>query len=195
VNVINKEVLIEVSARHVHLTQEQVEILFGKGHKLTPKKYLSQPGHFLACERVNLIGEKKTFKDVAILGPVRSEAQVELSLSDCFSLGVNGELRGSGDIGGTSGIRICTDMAEIQLGEGVIVAQRHIHMTRDDAKNIGVKDKELVMVKIETGLGRDLVFADVVIRISEESSLSMHIDTDEGNAAMITGKVKGRIIV
>jgi len=195
VNIISKEVLIEVSARHVHLTQEQVEILFGKGHKLTPKKYLSQPGHFLAYERVNLIGEKKVFKDVAILGPVRSKAQVELSLSDCFSLGVKGKLRSSGDVKGTSGIKICTNEAEIQLGEGVIVAHRHIHMTPNDAEEIGVKDNESVSVKIETGLGRDLIFSDVVVRVSEESSLSMHIDTDEGNAAMITGKVKGRILV
>lgn len=190
-----KEVLIEVSARHVHLTQEQVEILFGNGHTLTPKKCLSQPGHFLAEERVNLIGSKKIYKDVAILGPVRDKAQVELSFSDCYSLGVKGELRNSGDIKGTPGIKISTDMAELEIDEGVIVAHRHIHMTPKDAEDIGVKDNELVSVKIETGLGRNLIFSDVLIRVSENSSLSMHIDTDEGNAAMVTSNGKGRIIV
>lgn len=192
---VGKEVMVEVSARHVHLTQEQVDVLFGKGYKLTPKKALSQPGQFLACERVDIVGKKKTFKDVAILGPIRDKAQVELSISDCISLEINGQLRGSGDIAGTDGIKICTDKSEVFLKEGVIVAQRHIHMTPDDAKKIGVQDKELVSVKIEEGSGRDLIFSNVVVRVSEASSLAMHIDTDEGNAGMITSGMKGKILL
>jgi len=128
------------------------------------------------------------------LGPVRNSAQVELSMSDCFSLGVEGQLRESGDTIGTSGVKICTNESKLYLDEGVIVAQRHIHMTPDDARKIGVKNKELVNVKIETGIGRDLIFSDVVIRISENSALSMHIDTDEGNAAMIKKGVKGKML-
>lgn len=189
-----KEVLIEVSARHIHLTQEQVEILFGKGHKLTPKKYLSQPGHFLAEERVDIVGPKKIYKSVAILGPVRDKAQVELALSDCFSLGVEGMLRDSGDIKDTPGIILKSELAEAELKEGVIVPRRHIHMTYKDASEYGLKDMDVVCVRVEAGLGRDITFADVLVRVSDEYALSMHIDTDEGNAAMLLKHGKGIIM-
>lgn len=190
-----KEVLVEVSARHVHLTAEQVEILFGRGYELTQDKMLSQPGQFLAKERVNIVGKKKELLNVAILGPVREAAQVELSLTDCFSIGVNGELRDSGNISGTSGIKIYTEKAAIELNEGVIAAQRHIHMTPNDALNFKVKDKQLVDVKISNGLGRSLIFSDVLIRVSDKYALAMHIDTDEANAARISGITEGFIIV
>ena len=189
-----KEIIIEVSARHIHITQEQVEILFGKGHKLTPKKYLSQPGHFLAEERVDIVGPKKTYKSVAILGPVRDKAQVELALSDCFSLGVEGVLRDSGDIKNTPGIILKTELAEIKLVEGVIVPRRHIHMTCKDASEYALKDMDVVSVRVDAGLGRDITFADVLVRVSDEYALSMHIDTDEGNAAMLLKHGKGSII-
>lgn len=170
---INREVLIEVSARHIHLSQEQVEILFGKGHKLTPKKYLSQPGHFLAEERVDIVGTKNIFKNVAILGPVRNRAQVELALSDCYLLGVKGMVRDSGMTEETPGILIKTESAELELSEGVIVPRRHIHMTHSEAKEFGLKDMDIVSVKVESGLGRDTIYGDVLVRVDDMYALSI----------------------
>lgn len=188
-----KEIMVEVSAKHVHLTQEYVNVLFGKDYQLTPDKWLFQPGQFLCKERVNVVGRKKTFSNVAILGPVRAESQVELALTDCFSLGVEGLLRESGCLYETPGITIETEREKVVLSRGVIVAQRHIHMTPQDAVDFGVHDKQIVSVKINTG--REIIFGDVVVRVSDKFFLAMHVDTDEANAAFISKNAIGRIIL
>lgn len=179
-----KDIKLEISARHVHLTQEAVEALFGKGHTLTPKKELSQPGQFACEERVTIVGPKKSFENVAVLGPVRSSSQVEFAKSDCFALGIMGAIRESGDIEGTPGVELKTENGSVVLDKGLIIAKRHIHMTPEDAKEFGVNDKDIVSVEVESE-GRKLVFGDVVVRVSEKFSLAMHIDTDEGNAANV----------
>ena len=179
-----KDIKVEVSARHVHLTQEAVEALFGKGHTLTPKKELSQPGQFACEERVTVVGPKKTFENVAVLGPVRSACQVEFAKSDCFALGIMGAIRESGDIEGTPGVELRTENGTYNMDKGLIIAKRHIHMTPDDAKEFGVNDKDIVNVKLESN-DRSLTFGDVVVRVSDKFSLAMHIDTDEGNAANV----------
>ena len=176
-----ENIMLEVSARHVHLTQEQVEILFGKGHELTNKKDLSQPGQFACEERVTVVGPKKSFENVAVLGPVRDHAQVEFAKSDCYALGIMGEIRESGDIEGTPGVELRTEHGSLTLDKGLIIAKRHIHMTPADAENFGVKDKDIVSVKVETD-GRPLIFGETVIRVSPKFKLAMHIDTDEANA-------------
>lgn len=175
---------VEVSARHVHLTEEAVEILFGKGHKLTPKKDLSQPGQFLAEERVTVVGPKKTFENVAVLGPERKVSQVEFAKSDCFALGIMGAIRESGDIEGTPGVELKSENGSVILDKGLIIAKRHIHMTPADAEKFGVEDKEVVNVKVESQ-DRSLIFGDVVVRVSDKFDLAMHIDTDEGNAVNV----------
>lgn len=179
-----KDIKLEVSARHVHLTQEAVEILFGKGHTLTCKKELSQPGQFACEERVTVVGPKKTFENVAVLGPVRSKSQVEFAKSDCFALGIMGAIRESGDTEGTPGVELRTQMGSVILENGLIIAKRHIHMTPEDAKDFGVKDKEIVSVEVDSN-DRKLIFGDVVVRVSDKFALAMHIDTDEGNAANV----------
>ncbi|MBH1941038.1 phosphate propanoyltransferase [Mobilitalea sibirica] len=188
-----KEVMVEVSARHVHLSQEHVDILFGIGYQLTPDKWLSQPGQFLSKERVNVIGSKKTFENVAILGPVRKNSQFELSLTDCRAIGVEGVLRESGYIDDTPGITIETPNGKVLLDRGVIVAKRHIHMTPQDASDFGVEDKQIVKVKVNTD--REVIFGDVVVRVHENFALAMHIDTDEANAAFIGKGVIGEVIM
>lgn len=188
-----KEVLVEVSARHVHLSQEHVNILFGEGYQLTPDKWLSQPGQYACKERVNVVGKKRTLNNVAILGPARKESQVELSLTDCYSVGVEGVLRESGDIEGTPGIVLETEKGRVTLDKGVIVAKRHIHMTPKDAEEFGVKDKQIVKVKLDTG--RPVVFDDVVVRVRDDFALAMHIDTDEGNDAFVGKNQIGEVIL
>ena len=179
-----KDIKLEVSARHVHLTQEAVEILFGKGHTLTCKKQLSQPGQFACEERVTVVGPKKTFENVAVLGPVRSSSQVEFAKSDCFALGIMGAIRESGDIEGTPGVELRTENGSVMLENGLIIAKRHIHMTPADAAEFGVKDKEIVSVEVDSN-DRKLIFGDVVVRVSDKFALAMHIDTDEGNAVNV----------
>lgn len=185
---------VEVSARHVHLTQEQIEILFGKGHELTPKKMLSQPGQFLSEERVTVVGPKKSMERVGVLGPARKEAQVELSMTDCFSIGIkDAPVRESGDVAGTPGVVLKSDLAEIELERGVIVAKRHIHMTNADAAEFGLKDKDVVSVEVKCG-NRALTYGDVVVRVNDTYALAMHIDTDEANAGCVSGDVTGVVI-
>jgi propanediol utilization protein len=179
-----KDIKLEVSARHIHLTQEAVEILFGAGHTLTPKKELSQPGQFACEERVTIVGPKKNIERVSVLGPVRSACQVELAKSDCFALGIMGPIRESGDIEGTPGVELITETGSLTLDKGLIVAKRHVHMTPEDANEFGVKDKDIVSVEVESE-GRKLIFGDTVVRVSDKFSLAMHIDTDEGNAANV----------
>ncbi|MBR6765571.1 MAG: phosphate propanoyltransferase [Clostridia bacterium] len=183
--------IIETSARHVHVSQEALEILFGKGYALTPKKDLSQPGQFACEERVTVVGPKKELKGVSILGPVRPATQVELSATDARSIGVGVAIKESGDILGTPGCKLIGPEGEIEIAEGVIVAKRHIHMTPADAEKLGVKDKDIVSVKADSE-ERSCIFGDVVVRVSEKFALAMHIDTDEANAAF--GVKEGYIV-
>lgn len=188
-----KTVMVETSARHVHVTEETLEILFGKGYQLTKKKDLSQPGQFACEERVQVIGPKNSFPAVSILGPTRPADQVELSASDARSIGVAAPVRESGDIAGSGACKLVGPKGEVELKEGVIVAKRHIHMTPEDAENYGVKDKQVVSVKIDSP-ERSLVFGDVVLRVSPKFKLAMHIDTDESNAVMAGRDATGVIV-
>lgn len=188
-----KTVMVETSARHVHVTEETLEILFGKGYQLTKKKDLSQPGQFACEERVQVIGPKNSFPAVSILGPTRPADQVELSASDARSIGVAAPVRESGDIAGSGACKLIGPKGEVELKEGVIVAKRHIHMTPEDAENYGVKDKQVVSVKIDSP-ERSLVFGDVVVRVSPKFKLAMHIDTDESNAVMAGRDATGVIV-
>lgn len=187
------KVIIETSARHVHLTREHVDILFGKGHQLTHKKDLSQPGQFACEERVRVEGTKSAFPAVSVLGPERKASQVEISLTDARSIGVKAPVRESGDIAGSGACKIVGPAGEIDLTEGVIVAKRHIHMTPDDAARFGVKDKDIVKVALESE-GRSTVYGDVVVRVNPNFALAMHIDTDEANAACAFGTFYGEIV-
>ncbi len=188
-----KTVLVETSARHVHVSQEALEILFGEGYELTKKKDLSQPGQYACEERVQVIGEKSSFPAVSILGPVRNACQVEISASDARSIGVKAPVRESGDIAGSGACKLVGPKGEIELKEGVIVAKRHIHMTPEDAEKYGLEDKQIVSVKIESD-ERSLVFADTVVRVSPKFALAMHIDTDEANAVLAPAGVMGVIL-
>lgn len=188
-----KTVMVETSARHVHVTEETLEILFGKGYQLTKKKDLSQPGQFACEERVQVIGPKNSFPAVSILGPTRSADQVELSASDARSIGVAAPVRESGDIADSGACKLVGPKGEVELKEGVIIAKRHIHMTPEDAENYGVKDKQVVSVKIDSP-ERSLVFGDVVVRVSPKFKLAMHIDTDESNAVMAGRDATGVIV-
>ncbi len=187
-----KEVKVEVSARHVHVTKEALEILFGKGHELTNKKDLSQPGQFVCTERVDVVGPKSTLK-ASILGPCRNANQVEISLTDARSIGVDAPIRESGNIEGTGACKLVGPCGEVELTEGVIAAKRHIHMTVADSERLGIKDKQIVSVKVPSD-ERSVIFDDVVVRVSDKFALAMHIDTDEGNAACVAGSVMGEIL-
>ena len=188
------QVLVEISARHVHVSQEHLEILFGKGYELTVKKWLSQPGQFACDERVKVIGTKGEFPAVSILGPVRPETQVELSLTDARSIGVTAPVRESGDLEGTGACKIVGPCGEIEIDHGVIAAKRHIHATPEDAEKLGLVNGEIVSVEIPTANERNLVFGDVVVRVSEKYALAMQIDTDESNAAGMAPNTMGTII-
>ena len=187
------KVLIETSARHVHLSEEHIKALFGEGATLTHKKDLSQPGQFACEERVTVVGPKKSIANVIILGPARPATQVEVSLTDDRTLGVNAPIRESGDIAGSGGCKLVGPAGEVEITEGVIAAKRHIHLTPADAEEMGVEDKEIVSVKFE-GDGRNIVFGDVVVRVSPKFKAAMHIDTDESNAAAAFGECYGEIV-
>ena len=184
--------VVEISARHIHVTKEQVAVLFGEGHSLTPKKDLSQPGQFACEEKLTIVGPRGELK-ASILGPERKEAQVELSLTDARTLGVEALIRESGDIEGTQGIKLVGPAGEIEIEKGVICAKRHIHMTPADAETYGVKNGDIVNVKVDTD-ERSLVFGDTVVRVRDDFALAMHIDTDEGNAAGMKGSAMGEIV-
>ncbi|MBQ3588413.1 MAG: phosphate propanoyltransferase [Oscillospiraceae bacterium] len=185
------KVLVETSARHIHLSQEHVDILFGAGHQLTHKKDLSQPGQFACEERVTVVGPKRELKNVSILGPVRKESQVELSATDARSIGLNAPVRESGVLEGSAPCKLVGPAGEVDLEYGVIVAKRHIHITPEDAAAFGVSDKEIVKVKVDSD-GRSLIFDDVVVRVSASYATAMHIDTDEANAC--GGATVGEIV-
>ena len=185
-------VQVDVSARHVHLTDQDVEVLFGNGAVLHEKRPLSQKGQYLSEERVTLIGPKGKKERVAVLGPVRSATQVELSVSDCVSLGVKAPLRESGDVEGSGPITIEGPAGSISITQGTIVAHNHIHVPTDVARMLDLKDKEHVSVKILSE--RPVTFEDVIIRVSDAFTFRMHIDFDEANAASVSGFTLGKII-
>lgn len=187
------KVLVETSARHLHVTREALDILFGKGYELTAKKDLSQPGQFACNERVAVIGGKGQFPAVSILGPVRPATQVELSATDARAVGINAPVRESGDITGSGACKLVGPKGEVELKEGVIIAKRHIHLTPKAAERFGVSDKQIVSVKIDSD-ARSLIFGDVVVRVSPQYSPAMHIDTDESNAALAVPGIMGEII-
>lgn len=187
-----KEVLVEISARHIHVTQEHLEILFGKGYELTVKKNLSQPGQYVSNEKVTVVGPKRELV-CSILGPIRPATQVELSLTDARNIGVTAPIRESGDVAASGSCKLVGPCGEVELAEGVIAAKRHIHMTPADAEKYGVKDAQIVTVETNNE-GRSLTFGDVVVRVSEKYALAMHLDTDEANAAGIPGSCTGIIL-
>ncbi|MCR5689411.1 MAG: phosphate propanoyltransferase [Clostridiales bacterium] len=189
----SEEIMVETSARHVHVSREALDILYGEGYELTPKKWLSQPGQFASEERVRVIGTKGEFPAVSILGPVRPASQVELSATDCRSIGLGIVVRESGDIDGTPGCTIVGPKGEVTIDKGVIVAKRHIHMTPEDAEHYGVTDKQIVSVKVDSA-DRSLIFGDVVVRVRSDFKLAMHIDTDESNAVLAARDAVGTII-
>lgn len=188
-----KTVLVETSARHVHVDRKTLDILFGEGYELTHKKDLSQPGQFACEERIQVVGTKGSFPSVSILGPIRPNTQVELSAADARSIGVKAPVRESGDIAGSGACKLVGPKGEVEISEGVIVAKRHIHCTPEDAEKYGLSDKQVVSVKI-TSAERSLVFGEVVVRVSPKFALAMHIDTDESNAAGATPGLMGEII-
>ena len=186
-------VIVETSARHVHVTEEDIAILFGAGATLTHKKDLSQPGQFACEERVTLVGPKKSIPNVSILGPARGKTQVEVSFTDARTLGIDAPVRESGDVAGTPGCKLVGPCGEVDIAEGVIVAKRHIHLTPADAEEFGVEDKQIVSLKIDSN-GRSTVYGDVVVRVSPKFAAACHLDTDEANAACAFGKCYGEII-
>jgi acetate kinase len=184
---------IKISARHIHLTAKAVFALFGEGHKLTPKGPLGQPGQFVCEERLDVVGPKRTLERVGIIGPVRRACQVEISRTDEFYLGVDAPIRGSGKVAGSAGITLRGPAGELTISEGVIQAQRHIHMRPPDAAAYGVEDGDFVEVAVRGG-ERDLTFGDVLVRVKASYALEMHIDTDEGNAANLGRDATGALI-
>lgn len=192
-DIIMVKVMIETSARHVHVTEEALETLFGAGAVLHEKKRLSQPTEFACDERVTVIGPKKELTGVSILGPCRKAVQVEISATDARSLGIKPVVKESGDIAGTPGCILKGPAGELEIKEGVIVAKRHVHMTPDFAEKHGFKDKEIISVKIE-GTGRSAVLSDVVCRVNPTFAEAMHIDTDEANAIGSSGDLDGELL-
>jgi acetate kinase len=183
--------LVEVSAHHIHLTQEHVEALFGKGHQLTKHADLSQPGQFACKEQLAIVGPKGRIERVRVLGPARKYTQIEIAMTEQFKLGVHPPIRESGDIAGTPGCTLEGSAGSVTVDRGVICALRHIHMTPEDALGYGVRDKSVVRVRI--GGDRELIFGDVLVRVDPNFALAMHIDTDEANAANVKTGAQGFI--
>ncbi len=181
---------MEASGRHVHVTKQQAMTLFG--HGLTPKRELSQPGQYLSNERVTVVGPKGKFQNVAVLGPERPEGQVEISLTDARTLGIDPPIRLSGDVAGSPGAILEGSAGTVTLREGVIVAKRHIHMTPEDASAMGVKDGQVV--RLQTYTHRPLVFGDVVVRVRPDFRTRVHLDIDEANACGFVSGDLGRIL-
>ena len=190
---IMKKVIVETSARHIHVSAADLAVLFGADHKLTNKKDLSQPGQFACEEKVTVRGPKGELK-MSILGPERKDTQVEVSFTDARTLGLVAPIRESGDIAGSAPCTVIGPCGEVELSEGVIVAKRHIHLTPEVAAEFGVEDKQIVSVEVETD-GRSLIFGDVICRVNPTYAPAMHIDTDEANAAAMKGVVEGEIIL
>lgn len=183
---------IEVSARHVHLSQHLVEVLFGEGYQLTPEKTLSQQTEYCAQERIDIVGPREIIHKVAVLGPTREHTQVEISLTDARKLGLNPPVRESGNHEGSASCRLVGPAGEFELQDGVIIARRHIHCNAAEAEQLGIKDGDTISVEVKESL-RPVVFEDVLVRVKDNFSLSMHVDTDEGNAAGLTPESYGII--
>jgi propanediol utilization protein len=184
---------IGISAHHVHLCRGHVEKLFGIGHQLTPLKQLDQPGQFACRECVDLMGPRGQVKNVRILGPERRRTQVEISRTEEFALGIDAPIRNSGDLDGSPGLTLVGSSGRVEISEGVICAKRHIHMTPADARHFGVDPGEHVLVKA-SGQGRELIFGDVVVRVSHDYVLEMHLDTDEANAGELFSDSWGQLV-
>lgn len=192
INSKDESVLIEASGRHVHLSREHVEQLFGKGYELTKKRDLSQPGQFLCEEKVTVIGKKGSVHNVSILGPVRDKSQVELSMTDALSIGVKAPVRMSGDIDNSGTAVIATPNAVVRLNEGVITAKRHLHITPTDALKYKVANNEEVYLKIDGERGT--VFINVTVRVSDKYKTAVHLDYDEANAFGFKKGMRGKLI-
>ena len=175
------EVKIGLSNKHLHLSEEHIEALFGKGHQLTPTKPLVQPGQFACEEKVDIVGPKNTLKGIRVLGPARKETQVELAMTDARAIGIKAPVRESGKLEGTPGCKIIGPCGEIEIDHGVIIALRHVHLNDEQAAEAGVKDGEVVSIKIEGERG--LIFDNVLVRAGAKHEREVHLDTDEGNAA------------
>lgn len=185
--------IVETSARHVHVTQEVLEVLFGAGATLTKKKDLSQPGQFASEQRVTIVGPKKELPNVSILGPCRNAVQVELSATDARSIGITAPIRESGDLAGSAPCKVVGPCGEIEISEGVIVAKRHIHLTPEDAETLGVKNGDNVWVRVDTP-ERSAILGDTVCRVSSSYATAMHIDADESNAIGAPRELYGEIV-
>ena len=185
------EIPVGVSNRHIHLSQEDLERIFGPGYQLTPTKDLSQPGQYACKETVTICGPKGAIEKVRILSPVRSKTQIEILAGDCFKLGVKTQAKLSGDLAGTPGITIIGPKGSVEVKEGLIIAQRHIHMTLKDAENLGVHDGQIVSIQIEGPRGG--LLSNVVIRANDSSALECYVDTEEANAMEISSKTKVKI--
>ena len=186
------KVIVETSARHLHVTDEHLEILFGKGHTLTNKKELSQPGQFVCTEKVTIVGPKGETK-CSIIGPTRAKTQVELSLTDARAIGVTPPIRESGDVEGSAPCKLVGPEGEVEITEGVIAAKRHVHLDTKTAEELDLKSGDVIGIKVGDR-NRNLVFGDVVVRVSDKFTPAVHIDTDEANAAGLTGTTEGEII-
>ena len=185
-------VIIEASARHIHLSEADLNVLFGEGAKLTPKRELSQPGQYLSEERVSIVGPKGTIANLGVLGPTRPATQVEVSFTDARALGIVPPIRESGDVAGTPSCKVVGPCGEVEIKEGVMVAKRHIHITPEDAEKYGLKDKQIVSVKV--GGDRGITFGETVVRVSPKFRTRMHVDFDESNAAALAGEMTGEVI-
>lgn len=189
------EIAIETSARHAHLTQELVDMLLGKGTQLEPSRDLIQPGNFVCKQRLDIVGPKRTISGIAILGPCRDYTQIEISQTDARTLGIPAPIRDSGDLDNTPGCLLVGSAGEIRIEKGVIIARRHIHIKTADAKEMGINNKDFVAIRISKGQ-RMIIFEKVEVRMSAKlAENSMHIDTDEANAAGISGHATGEILV
>ena len=191
-NIKSKAFPVAISARHIHVSEDDLQALFGPNATLTKDFDLSQPGQFAAKERVSIEGPKGVIHNVRVLGPVRAATQVEISRTDAMKLGLNPPVRQSGDIANSASIKLINQRQEIMIEQGVIIAQAHIHMTEEDARVLEVSNNELVSVEVDSE--RPVTFRGVVVRVSNDFSLEMHIDTDEANAGLIEQQAKGRIV-
>lgn len=186
--------IVETSARHIHLSSKDLTTLFGENASLNFVKELSQNGQFVSDKRLTIIGAKGEISNVAVLGPIRSDTQVELSITDSRKIGVNLPVRESGDISNSGKCTLVGPVGKVLLESGAIIARRHIHLNPDMATMLNISNKDVVWVKILSGASRPIIFGDVIVRVSEDFSPAMHVDTDEANAAGFNGKVIGTII-
>ena len=183
---------VGLSNKHLHLKKEDIEVLFGEGHTLTPTKDLKQPGQFASEEKVDIVGPKGTLKGVRVLGPARPETQIELAMTDARAIGISAPVRESGKLDGTPGVKLIGPAGEVTIGHGTIIALRHIHLSPAQATEAGVKDKEIISIKFEGERG--LVFDNVLVRSGDGHESEIHLDTDEGNAAGLRNGTLGEIV-